>query len=205
MGKLPTAAEAWLAGNLTGDHVSLLAGARSRRTADDLADDEAMLVSQAKSLWFRQFEQAIAYWLLVHDPDGSDGDHHENIEKRKLTYGRGLNGCWFGAFTFDAISGEIFDKMLRAIEQDLFMEDGAEAKGRLGREPKIEELCRTQVQRQADAVVEMARRAAAMPPDARKPDPLFTIVIDYPTIHGLISELESGTVIPPGSLIPWLR
>lgn len=204
MRKLPVAAEAWLAGSLSGNHVALLAGARNPRTADNLADDEAMLVSQAKSLWFRQFEQAIRYWLLVHDPDGSNGDYHENVEKRKFSYGQGMHGCWFGALTFDAISGETFDKVFRSIEQDLFMEDWAEAKARLGRDPKVDELCRTQLQRQADALVEMARRADAMPPGARKPDPLFTVLIDYPTLHGLTSELESGTVIPPGSLIPWL-
>lgn len=204
MAKLPVAAEAWLAGTITADHVGLLAGARNPRTADDLADDEAMLVGQAKSLWFRQFEQAITYWRLIHDPDGSDGDHHENIEKRKLSYAQGMNGCWFGALTLDAISGEIFNNVLRAIEQDLFVEDWAEAKQRLGREPKIDDLSRTHLQRQADAVVEMARRAAAMPPDARKPDPLFSILVDYPTMHGLISELESGTVIPPSGLVPWL-
>src|SRR5207248_5151712 len=135
MRTLLVAADAWLAGNLTGDHVGLLAGARNPRTAGDLADDEAMLVGQAKSLWFRQFEQAIGYWLVVHDPDGSNGEHHENVEKRKFSYTQGLHGCFFGAVTFDAISGESFNKVFRAIEQDLFVEDWAEAKRRLGREP----------------------------------------------------------------------
>ena len=204
MVNLPAAAEAWLAGTITADHIGLLAGARNHRTADDLADDEAMLVAQAKSLWFRQFEQAIAYWRLLHDPDGSDGTHHDNIENSKLSYGQGLNGCWFGNLTLDPLSGEIFANVLRAVEQDLFVEDWAEAKQRLGRDPKAHELCRTHLQRQADALVEMARRAAAMPPDARKPDPLFTVLVDYPTMHGLLSELESGTVVSPKSLVPWL-
>lgn len=204
MRHLPVAADAWLAGNLSADHMTALAYARNPRTIEELADDEADLVGQAKTLWFSDFRQAIRYWLLVQDPDGSDGDHHHNIENRKLSCHQGLNGVWFGGFTLDAVGGDIFHTTLAGIEQDLFIDDWTQAKAALGRDPTIDELNRTPAQRRADALVEMAIRARAMPPGARRPDPLFTVLIDYPTLHGVISELETGTVIPPGSLVPWL-
>jgi len=160
--------------------------------------------AQAKSLWFRQFEQAIRYWLLVHDPDGSDGDHHENIEKRKFSYGQGMHGCWFGAVTFDAISGEIFDTILRCHRQDLFMEDWAEAKGRLASRPEARRAGPHPAATPSRRPVEMARRAAAMPADARKTRSAVHHHDRQAHHLRLISELESGTVIPPASLIPWL-
>ena len=46
----------------------------------------------------------------------------------------------------------------------------------------------------------MARRAVAAPPDARKPDPLITVLVDYETLTGRVLELANGTVISPGQL-----
>jgi hypothetical protein len=50
----------------------------------------------------------------------------------------------------------------------------------------------------------MARRATAMPADARLPEPLFTVLVDYETFAGRICQLANGTVVTPGSLVPWL-
>ena len=52
---------------------------------------------------------------------------------------------------------------------------------------------------------EMAvRSASARATEGRRPEPLFTVVIDYETLLGRISQLEQGPVVPPGSLLPWL-
>ena len=67
------------------------------------------------------------------------------------------------------------------------------------------DLRRTPAQRRADALVELARRAEAAPPGARLPAPLFTVVVDYPTLVGRICELANGTPVTPGSLVPWLE
>ena len=53
-------------------------------------------------------------------------------------------------------------------------------------------------------MVEMAVRSASAPADARRPEPLFTVVIDYPTLAGRISQLEQGSVVTPGSLLRWM-
>jgi hypothetical protein len=50
----------------------------------------------------------------------------------------------------------------------------------------------------------MATRSKSAPNDGRRPVPLFTVLVDYETLHGRISQLEDGTVMPPGSLLPWL-
>src|SRR4051794_41062843 len=68
---LPLAAEAWLAGDITGEHVRLLARARNERTTELLARDEAMLVQQASKLSFSSFAKVMAYWSQHADPDGT--------------------------------------------------------------------------------------------------------------------------------------
>jgi hypothetical protein len=48
----------------------------------------------------------------------------------------------------------------------------------------------------------MATRSATAPAEGKRPEPLITIVVDYPTIKGRICQIEGGSVIAPGSLLP---
>jgi hypothetical protein len=63
------------------------------------------------------------------------------------------------------------------------------------------DLARSPAQRRADALVEMARRAMALPPGARLPEPLFTVLVGYETFAGRMCELANGRVVTPGSLV----
>ena len=105
----------------------------------------------------------------------------------------------------DPINGAIVAGELERLERELFEADWAEARALLGRDPGPgDRLARTPRQRQADALVDMAINSKSCPADARRPAPLFTVLVDYETLHGRICELENGTVVPPGSLLPWL-
>ena len=128
----------------------------------------------------------------------------EKRVRRDVFLSQSVGGTWLGQITLDSISGDIFSEEHKRLETQLFEADWAEAKERLGREPRISELQRTAAQRRADAAVEMAIRSKSTPPDARRPDPLFTVLVDYPTLNGRICELASGGVVSPGSLVPWL-
>src|SRR5580704_18028471 len=90
------------------------------------------------------------------------------------------------------------------IRQELFEADWAAAREDLGRDPTPGELSRTPGQRRADALVEMATRSRSTTAEGRRSAPLFSVLVDYPTLHGRICELANGTVVPPGSLLPWL-
>ena len=57
----------------------------------------------------------------------------------------------------------MLDGALRRIEAELFAQDWAEARARVGEGVGVGDLARTPAQRRADAAVEMARRAGAMP------------------------------------------
>jgi hypothetical protein len=111
---------------------------------------------------------------------------------------------WFFDGVFDPIAGEVVAKALKRIEDELFQADWAEARERVGDRVSTSDLGRTQAQRRADALVQMARRAGAVPAGARLPEPLFSVLVGYETFAGPVCEMASGTVLTPGSLVPWL-
>ena len=201
---LPCTAEAWARGELDSAHVSALAAARTERTVEVMARDEAMLVEEASRSRFDQFHRVLAYWLQHADPDGVEDNAARQREDRRLDLSQTFRGMWVGDFTLDPISGAIVSNALRRIERDLFEVDWAEAKARLGREPRIDELTRTAKQRRADALVEMAQRATTAPAGGRRPEPLFSVLVGYETFAGRVCELADGTVVTPGTLTDWL-
>jgi hypothetical protein len=127
--------------------------------------------------------------------------------RRRLRLARELRqtfqGAWVGDVWLDPINGTIVSDALRRIDEELFGADWAEAKQRVGRDPLAHELRRTPKQRRADALVEMAMRAMTAPKGGRRPEPLFTVFVGYETFAGRICELANGTVVSPGSLVPY--
>jgi hypothetical protein len=202
---LPECEEAWRDGDITGDHVEVIAGARNESTAKAMERDLEMLVGYAKTLRFDVIERLVMYWKLRADPIGADDDEHDRHAGRSVFLDKSFQGMWFGKMTFDPISGEIVDGELSRLEKEMFDADWAEAKERLGREPTVLDLARTPAQRRADAMVEMAIRSRTAPADARRPAPLFTVHVGYETMFGPLCELDqSRIVLAPSALLPWL-
>ena len=201
---MPAAEGAWLAGRVGEAQVSLLARARTPRTEGAMARDEAMLVERAGELRFDRFARVLAYWSQCADPDGAEDDALAQRGRRSFHLSRSFEGMWFGDLVLDPIGGAVVSGALEAVEAELFAADWAEAKERIGEGATVEDLARTPAQRRADALVELARRAGTAPPDGRRPDPLFTVLVDYQTLAGRVCELVDGTVVSPGSLVPWL-
>ena len=201
---LPACEQAWLDGQITGFHVGVIGAVRRPATEAALARDEKLLVDNATHLRFDAFNRVVDYWAQRADPDGAEDDDHDRRHQREVHLSESFGGMWLGKLTLDPISGTIVAGELGRLEKLLFDADWADAKARLGREPTIFDLARTPAQRRADALVEMATRSAAMPPDARRPAPLFSVFVGYETLHGPICELAAGTVLAPGALLPWL-
>jgi uncharacterized protein YbjQ (UPF0145 family) len=200
---LPVAAEAWATGAIAAAQVDVLAGLRSEATEEALARDEEMLVDQARTLPYQSFVRVAAYWEQLADPDRVEKDEELRRAARDVYLERSFGGMWLGQLTLDPMSGAIVGGELERLEQAMFATDWAEAKAATGREPTLADLARTPGQRRADALVEMATRSKMVPEGARRPGPLFSILIDYGTAVRAC-ELADGTVVAPGSLLPWL-
>ena len=204
LSRLPGTAVAWGQGQITGDHVDVMASLRKPATMEALARDEELLVDQARTLTHADFVRAGAYWEQLADPEGAEQRAEARRNHRDAYLVESVGGMWFGKMTLDPVAGSIVGNELHRLEEILFEAEWAEATERLGREPTVADLPRTPGQRRADALVAMASRSATMPRNGRKPRPLFTALVGYETVHGRLSELENGTVVPPGALLAWL-
>jgi hypothetical protein len=198
-------AGAFQEGSISSEHVRLIALKHKGVTEAPLERDEAVLVEQAQRLQFNQFVQSLAYWEQLADPDGCDATEEERRARRDVYLESTIEGMWLGGMTLDQISGTIVSRELKRLEKGLFEADWAAARERLGREPKAHELDRTSAQRRADALVEMATRSRMAPVDGRRPEPLFSVLVGYESLHGRICQLEEGGPIAPGALLPWMN
>jgi hypothetical protein len=202
---LPLVAQAWKDGDIGAAHVDALLRVKRPVTEEALSRDEGTLVDAARTLKFADFCTAVDYWEQHADQDGTEEAAEAKRAQRDVYLVPSLNGTYLGKMNLDPIGGAIVSKELKRIEDEFFKADWAEAKERLGREPHADEVARTPAQRRADAMIEMAvRSAAANMVEGRRPEPLFTVVIDYPTLAGRISQLEEGSVVTPGSLLRWM-
>jgi hypothetical protein len=203
---LPYFEEAWAAGLITAAHIDVVARVRRPATEWALARDEPLLVEQAKTLQFRDFVRVIAYWELHADPIGAEEAAERAIDGRDVYLTPSLGGIFLGRITLDPISGAQVHGELARIVNELYQADHTEAADRLGRSPKVDELRRTNRQRWADALVEMAVRSGTAPANGRRPEPLFSVMVNHEALIGPMCQMaQSGIVLPPGSLLRWLE
>jgi len=201
---LPRTAGAFQEGSIASEHVRVITRLHKGATEEPVEQGEDLLIKQAKKLRFSEFVRAVAYFEQVVNPDGADASEEERRNQRDVYLGESLGGMWFGGMTLDPISGTIVFRVLNRIEKEMFEEDWAEAKERLGREPKPHELSRTSAQRRADALVEMAIRSETAPADGRRPEPLFSVLVGLPKLLERMCQLEEGGPIAPGAFFPWM-
>ncbi len=193
-------------GDINAAHLDAVVAVRRPGSEDLLARDEAVLVKQAKRLRFEQFVKAVAYWEQFADPDGTEEAAEERRARRDVYLEPSINGMYLGSMTLDPISGSIVAGELGRIEEEFFKADWARARAERDGNPSVDDLWRTPAQRRADALVEMAGRSSLVQPDGvrRPPAPLFSVLVDWPTLAGRVCELAEGIVLSPGELVPWL-
>ena len=200
---LPLAAAAFAAGDIGTAQIDALVRVKRPVSEEALARDEALLVDYARTMKFAHFSNAVAYWEQLADQDGTEEAALGRQARRDVYLVPSPDG-YLGKMNLDFIEGAIVAKELERLEAELFEADWAKAKEELGRDPRPHELARTCAQRRADALVEMALRSKSAPADGCRPEPLFTVVVDYPTLAGRICQLEQGPAVPPGSLLSWM-
>ena len=197
---LPLAAAAWKNGDIGAAQVDVLIKAQRPVTQDALAGAEAYLVQAGIDMKFAPFCAVVAYWEQLADQDGTDAAALAKEARRDAYLVPSPDG-YLGKMNFDVVGGAIFAKEHQRLTDVFFAADWAEAKERLGRDPHVDDLARTPAQRRADAAIEMAVRSGSTPAGAQRPEPLFSVLIDYPTLWGRISRLQEGPLVAPGSLL----
>ncbi|CAN5532011.1 hypothetical protein BH24ACT5_BH24ACT5_27760 [soil metagenome] len=189
---MPHTARALAAGRITVDHVDLLSGANSVSRRELFAECESQLVEYCTELSFFHASKAIRYWMLRADAVlGMDDGTDPGYTGREASWGRGIDDQVHVRAILDAVGGAMFVEAWERIEHDLYVDDQKSGN------PRSDD------QRRADALVEMARRATGNGPDGKQPRPLISVVLGDHTFRRLC-ELSDGTVVSPAALVPYV-
>jgi hypothetical protein len=158
--------------------------ANPRIPADVLTNGVWNLMSDAMDVSFDEFERRALTWEALADPIGATEKAERACERRAATLHPSSEGGWILHATFDEVGGPEFLEIYSWYVDREFARDWGEAVERLGEgNVHLGVLRRTEAQRRADALLEMARAAAACPPDAKRP---------LPTVNFLINETAAA-------------
>jgi hypothetical protein len=183
----PHVAAAFATGELSTDQVDLLLGASAGREVV-FERDEQTLVSQARSLRVAELTKILAYWRQRADAELDNDGPEPAVPVASLTI-TPIDGAVAIGGELDPVGAQIVTTALDTIADELAT-----------RHP---EHTRSRAQLRAAALVEMARRAMAMPADGRPARILANIACGNDTFAHLC-ELSNGTIIHPAQLVPYL-
>ena len=183
---MPITRAAFGEGHLSEPRVRMLVGARDTNPGA-FERDEAMLVSQARSLDARAFPKAVAYWRRLADLEGHFRDAELAFERRRLHASATWNGNVRLDGDLDAEGGAVVLTALRSLT-DPSQIDPTDS--------------RTPQQRRADALVEICRRHLdrADQPVVGGERPHLTVTLDLESLEGRAGhtcETEPSGVITP--------
>jgi hypothetical protein len=187
---MPATAAALATGDLSPDHVDLLATANRPWRNADFADHEETLVEQCRILRHADARKVVQYWCSRADAVAAEDRAERRRAAAHLNVSPTLDGTVVVTGTLDPIGGSIVADELTRIERELYLIDQRDG------------VTRTAAQRRAAALVEMATRSATAPANGRRPKPLFTVLVGDETMSQLC-ELTNGTVVTPGQLARW--
>jgi hypothetical protein len=186
---MPLAEAAMVRGELTSDHVAVLALAQHRVGESDFALAEEPLVDAATELRYGDFVRTVDYFVMRARPDDALARERDAFEQRGASSSPTLDGTGRVDADLDSLGYPIWQAELDRLMDHLYEQDWSEARDRLGRRPLPSELARTARQRRLDAMVLMAQRSAAYQGD---PGPSrFQLVVhaDTDTVAQLMAVL----------------
>ena len=179
----------------------LLASAINPRTAAFFERDEAVLVEQAQRLSVDQLAILLGHWKRIVDEDGANADADSQHDSQYLQLSTSWDGQGFLKGRLDPEATAIVKSVLDQIADELYRsERRARIEAKMaGEDP---DPLRGQSERAADALVEMARRAAATTASEAAgvsvilAKPLVTIHMDVDWYGEVKARFADGTPIP---------
>jgi hypothetical protein len=145
---------------------------------------------------FDVFERLVRNFALLADPDGANGDAEGHHVDRDVTVRQKPGGEWVLSGRFGSLQGGEFNEIFAHFVHAEWATDWAEAGECLGDDADItiDDLCRTEPQRRADALCAALLAAAQAPDDGAGPLPMLNVLIDETTLE----ETVTGVVADPG-------
>ena len=157
--------------------------AANPRIGDDILQrDQRMLLDDAQTQSFDEFQRRLRTWEALADPSGDRSRASQQHLHRHVHMRGRPEGGWTLSGSLDELSGSEFNEILAHFVDAEWRADWAEARGRLGEAATTGDLCRTADQRNADALLAMARAAASAHPGMRG-RPTVNFLVDVATFE----------------------
>lgn len=188
--RFPDFAEAAAAGTLSRRHLQILRSNDNARTHRAMWDAQIFFIDLAATLVWKDFNEALRYWVLAADPDGDEPK--EQIKKRHVRLGTGGDGFTSGQFGYDPLTGAMIKGAIEHEAQQLWRDEQAG-----------NHALRTKAQRQADALAALVARGTKSGKGQR---PLIHLVISDEVLADTAIRLACGDRDDPQrtSLPSWL-
>lgn len=169
------------------------------RVGNQLGQHLAVLVDHAVEFEYADFDRLVQHWRRIADADGAHRDVAADHANRHLTVvahdGSGhLHGSGGALDTAELI------EILGRYQDAEFRTDWDHCLAEHGDGATVALLPRTDAQRRWDALMAMARDAAATPADARRPQPVVTLAVDVHTFQSELARL--GLTATPERPVP---
>lgn len=143
--------------------------------------DRFELLDDAMSLPYREFERRARRWESLVDVSGAEAAAEQQRARRNVRLRPrpgGPGSGWNLTGTLDDVAGAEFEEILAHFVDAEWRADWDEARTRLGHAATTDDLRRTEPQRRADALLEMARAAASGRGRSRSACPTLNVLID---------------------------
>ncbi len=160
--------------------------ANPRIEAQVLARDAGMLLDDAMSLPFEDFERNLRTWEALADPVGDDARNERARARRTFDLHPRPDGGWNLTGFLPEPTGIEFAEIFAWFTEAEWQADWADARQRLGDRATNADLVRTEPQRRADALVAMVRAAVNPDPNVARPtasNVTVDVLLDHETMH----------------------
>ncbi len=174
------------------------------------------LMADAMDISAIEFERRALTFEALADPIGAANKTERSHQQRNAMMHQNTDNGWALHASFDEVGGPEFLEIFSHYVDREFNRDWAHAVKRVGDgNVDVTTLARTEAQRRADALLEMARAAAACPPDRERPLPTVNFLIDASTAQAaadselldpadyrdVTSRTDRGNQVNPNAII----
>ncbi len=158
--------------------------ANPRVDRDALRRDAGMLLDDAMTLPYTEFERNVRTWEALADPDGDRDRNERQKGERDVAMRPRPEGGWALTGMLPELDGAEFVEIWGRFVDAEWQADWAVARARLGDAASPSDLPRTEAQRRADALVAMARAAVTntTAPGAT-PRPTVDVLVDQDSLE----------------------
>ncbi len=170
--------------------------ANPRIDPEVLRRDAGMLLDDAMSLPFADFERNLRCWEALADPIGDDLRTERARSRRDVNLIPRPDGGWNVTGFLPEIVGVEFAEIFAWYCEAEWRLDWAEARNRLGDAASHFDLVRTEAQRRADALLAMARASVSRDPGIARPT-TSSITVDVLLDHDTMVARASGATPDP--------